>query len=160
MSSAAPRWPSPGTPKRGEEAAVPPRVLRLRAHHIATFTPAAEEDEDIAGGSGPPSSGAPFALDAGATLQQARCAALQRCLSRELTRGARKLLAAVGDAWARGVANAPLSSAVREAFTATGERIRRVSMLRDGDDVVFATWNDLRPVMMCEDLAKARFPIA
>jgi hypothetical protein len=83
MSSATPRWPSPGTPRGGDEAAVPPRVLRLRAHHIATFTPAAEEDEDTEGGDGPrPSSGAPFPLDVGATLQQARCSALQRCLSR------------------------------------------------------------------------------
>ena len=52
---------------------MPPRVLRLRAHHIATFTPGAEGDEsDARDGEPSTSSGAAFTLDAGATLQQAR----------------------------------------------------------------------------------------
>ena len=54
---------------------------------------------------------------------------------------------------------APLPAAVREAFTATGERIRRVSQLRDGDAVVFATFVDLRPVL-CDELAVVRKPLS
>ena len=62
MSTAS---PSPSTPQRAEEATVPPRVLRLRAYLIATFTPSAEEDE-VDG------SGVPFCLEVGSTLQQVR----------------------------------------------------------------------------------------
>ena len=152
MSStlATPRWASPVTPRGGsEEAPVQPRVLRLRAHHIATFTPGDGDDEDDSqdGGVEPTSRGAAFTLDTGATLQQVRNLAARDIAL--LTRR-RQLLAAVGDAWRR-AANAPLASPVREAFTASGERIRRVSQLRDGDEVVFATWVDLRPVL-CDEL--------
>ena len=130
---------------------MPPRVLRLRAYHIATFTPSNDEDGfDV--------TGAPFCLDAGATLQQARpCIhaprSFPRSSRRRLTRGP-QLLAAAGDAWSR-TASSPLSSAVREAFTVTGERIRRVSQLRDGDAVVLSTYVDLRPLLSAE-LEKAR----
>lgn len=140
MASPA-HWPSRATPRREEEAGVPLRVLRLRAHHIATFKPGGESegaDEDADGAGGRASSGEPFALDAGATLQQ--------------------LLAAVTSAWARSGA-APLSSPLREAYTVAGERITRVSALQDGDDVVFATYADLRPVL-CDDLAMVRLAAA
>ena len=65
-----------------------------------------------------------------------------------------QLLTAAGDAWSRSAAS-PLSSTVREAFTVTGERIRRVSQLRDGDAVVLSTYVDLRPLSSAE-LDKAR----
>lgn len=67
-----------------------------------------------------------------------------------------QLLTVAGDAWSRTAAS-PLPSAVREAFTVTGERIRRMSQLRDGNVVVLSTYADLRPLLSAElDKARAR----
>ena len=60
---------------------MPPRVLRLRAYHIATFTPSAEEEDDVDG------TGVPFCLEVGSTLQQVRPVILaMSCLSRNMLR--------------------------------------------------------------------------
>jgi hypothetical protein len=137
------------------EAARAPRVLRLRAHHIATFRPG--DGEPGGGGS------VAVALDSGATLQQARVLRVTHVPGCALTRRAHtapraaQLHAAIERAWgAAAAARAvpPLLHAVREAYTDACERVSRVSQLQHGAHIVFATAVDLRPTL-CSGLARA-----